>query len=54
MLRETTVASGPWEGFARAPDGSARNYHGYFSDGAPQGWYERAQCTAPLRHPFRR
>ena len=37
MLKETTVASGPWEGFARAPDGSKRNYHGYFADGAPQG-----------------
>ena len=38
MLKETTVASGEWEGFRR--DGSGRwrgDYHGYFADGAPRG-----------------
>jgi len=39
MLKETTVASGPWEGF----DGRDRHgrykgvYHGYFKDGGPMG-----------------
>ena len=38
MLRETTVASGPWEGFTKTPGGRWRSrYHGYFADGAPQG-----------------
>ena len=38
MLRETTVASGPWEGFRKAPDGAWKAYyHGYFPDGAPIG-----------------
>jgi hypothetical protein len=38
MLRETTVASGPWEGFVQRPDGSyASHYHGYFPGGGPKG-----------------
>ena len=38
MLKATTVASGEWEGFAKAPDGSWKsNYHGYFPDGGPKG-----------------
>jgi hypothetical protein len=38
MLKETTVASGPWEGMARDEDGEWRSsYHGYRSDGAPEG-----------------
>lgn len=38
MLKETTVASGPWEGFRRKADGSWQgNYHGYFPDGGPEG-----------------
>ena len=38
MLKETTVASGPWEGFRRAADGSyVSHYHGYFPAGGPQG-----------------
>ena len=37
MLRETTVASGPWEGFKRKDGGWASDYHGYFSRGAPRG-----------------
>ena len=38
MLRETTVASGPWEGFVRDERGQWRShYHGYFADGGPQG-----------------
>ena len=38
MLKETTVASGPWEGYL--PDGKGgwqSHYHGYFADGAPEG-----------------
>jgi hypothetical protein len=38
VLRETTVASGPWEGFVRDGGGNWRShYHGYFPDGAPEG-----------------
>ena len=38
MLRETTVASGPYEGFSKTADGNWRsNYHGYFPDGGPEG-----------------
>lgn len=38
MLRETTVASGPWEGFVKDENGNWTNhYHGYFPDGAPEG-----------------
>ena len=39
MLKETTVASGPWEGY-EPPDryGHRRGrYHGYFPDGGPMG-----------------
>ena len=38
MLKETTVASGPWEGFRRDDEGNWRgHYHGYFPDGGPMG-----------------
>ena len=38
MLRETTVASGPWEGFIKKPDGTWKgHYHGYFPMGGPMG-----------------
>lgn len=38
MLRETTVGSGPWEGFTKGEDGRWRSdYHGYFPDGGPEG-----------------
>lgn len=38
MLRETTVASGPWEGFTKTNDGKYRShYHGYFPKGGPKG-----------------
>jgi len=38
MLKETTVASGPWEGFERDEGGRWRpHYHGYFANGAPEG-----------------
>jgi hypothetical protein len=38
MLKETTFASGLWEGMTKRSDGSWKsNYHGYFADGAPQG-----------------
>lgn len=38
VLRETTVASGPWEGFDRGSDGALRaKYHGYFPESTPEG-----------------
>ena len=38
MLKETTVASGPWEGYLRDENGGWQShYHGYFPDGAPEG-----------------
>lgn len=38
MLRETTVASGPWEGYVKGSDGKWKaHYHGYFADGGPEG-----------------
>ena len=38
MLKETTVASGPWEGHERQADGTWKGkYHGYFADGGPEG-----------------
>ncbi len=38
MLKETTIGSGPWEGFGKQPDGKWKpRYHGYFPEGAPQG-----------------
>jgi len=38
MLKETTVASGPWEGFRRDEDGNwVSHYHGYFPAGGPEG-----------------
>jgi hypothetical protein len=38
MLKETTVASGPWEGYVRGPKGEwVTHYHGYFADGGPEG-----------------
>lgn len=38
MLRETTVASGPWEGFQKSANGTYRShYHGYFPAGGPKG-----------------
>ncbi len=38
MLKETTVASGPWEGFRNDEQGRwIPHYHGYIPDGAPKG-----------------
>jgi hypothetical protein len=38
MPRETTIGSGPWEGFTKGKDGKWRSdYHGYFPDGGPEG-----------------
>ena len=38
MLKETTVASGPWVGFKKDEQGGwTPHYHGYFPDGAPAG-----------------
>lgn len=38
MLRETTVASGPWEGFIENEEGQWQgHYHGYFPGGGPEG-----------------
>lgn len=38
MLRETTIASGPWEGFTKNQAGKWRtDYHGYYPEGGPKG-----------------
>jgi len=37
MLRETTVASGPWEGFQQVDGRHVSHYHGYFPKGGPKG-----------------
>jgi len=38
VLKETTVASGEWEGMRRGPDGKWRShYHGYKERGTPKG-----------------
>ena len=38
MLRETTVASGPWEGFVKDENDQWKSYyHGYFPAGGPKG-----------------
>jgi hypothetical protein len=38
VLKDTTVASGEWEGMQRDADGAWRSrYHGYFPQGTPQG-----------------
>jgi len=38
MLKNTTVASGPWEGMQKRPDGLWESgYHGYKPEGTPQG-----------------
>ncbi len=38
MLKGTTVASGPWEGFRKDETGQwTSHYHGYFPDGGPEG-----------------
>jgi len=38
MLKNTTVASGEWEGFKRDENGNWKGrYHGYFPQGAPRG-----------------
>jgi hypothetical protein len=38
MLKDTTVASGEWEGVRRTDDGGwTSHYHGYFADGTPNG-----------------
>jgi len=38
MLKETTVASGPWEGFLKDEAGNWKShYHGYYPAGGPEG-----------------
>jgi hypothetical protein len=38
MLKETTVASGPWEGYIADEKGALQpRYHRYFADGGPEG-----------------
>ncbi len=37
VLKNTTVASGEWEGMVRTTDGWQTGYHGYFPQGTPQG-----------------
>ena len=38
VLKETTVASGEWEGMKKGPDGAWQmDYHGYYPAGTPNG-----------------
>ena len=38
VLKETTVASGEWEGMKNGPDGAWQtDYHGYYAKGTPHG-----------------
>lgn len=38
MVKDTTTASGPWEGYERHDDGTiGSRYHGYFAKEAPEG-----------------
>jgi hypothetical protein len=37
VLKDTTVASGEWEGMRRVNDGWQSWYHGYYPQGTPQG-----------------
>lgn len=38
VLKDTTVASGEWEGMQRGPDGRWKSkYHGYYEQGTPAG-----------------
>ncbi len=38
MLKDTTVASGEWEGFEKDEDGNWKShYHGYYPQGGPKG-----------------
>lgn len=38
LLRDTTVATGEWEGMKRDADGNwSTDYHGYYADGTPHG-----------------
>ncbi len=38
VLKDTTVASGEWEGMKKGPDGAWRtDYHGYYARGTPNG-----------------
>ena len=37
LLKDTTVATGEWEGMKRSPDGRWQtDYHGYYAEGTPQ------------------
>jgi Calcineurin-like phosphoesterase len=56
VLKDTTVASGLWEGMQRAEDGTWQpRYHGYFPQGTPQGasflyWVDSKQDSGAFEH----
>jgi len=55
MLRETTVASGPWEGFRRVRGKWVSHYHGYYPRGGPKGasylyWVDRKPDAQKFEH----
>ncbi|MCB1208633.1 MAG: metallophosphoesterase [Verrucomicrobiales bacterium] len=55
MLRETTVASGPFEGFKKNGDNWASHYHGYFPQGGPKGasylyWIDDRPDSTPFEN----
>ena len=56
VLKDTTVASGLWEGMQRGEDGTWKpRYHGYFPQGTPQGasflyWVNSKQDSGAFEH----
>ena len=55
MLCETTVASGPFEGFKKKGDSWASHYHGYFPQGGPKGasylyWLDDTPDSTPFEN----
>lgn len=56
MLKDTTVASGEWEGVQRDEQGAWQTrYHGYFAQGTPQGasflyWVDSRPDSGAVEH----
>jgi hypothetical protein len=54
VLKDTTVASGEWEGMQRGENGGwTGRYHGYFAQGTPQGasflyWVDSKPDSGPF------
>jgi hypothetical protein len=53
VLKDTTVASGEWEGMRRDPNGAWKSWYLHGDSYAPQGWYDKVGRTVKLPKPFR-